>query len=92
MPRRHRRAHRPPRRVGDEHRVEDHPDGSWCVRRLTGLTVVKSYRCPGCQQEIPAGAAHILAWPAGSDGAERRHWHSPCWEARNRRHPPGRHR
>lgn len=71
--------------------METHPDGEWQVRRLTGANVVKAYRCPGCQQEIPVGAAHTVAWNAAGDGGDRRHWHNACWIARDRRHPPGGH-
>jgi hypothetical protein len=96
MPRRHprpddgRRAPRKedgPREYGD---LETHPDGEWRVRRLTGVTVVKAYRCPGCQQLIPVGQPHVVAWPEHGDPEDRRHWHTGCWAARSRRHPPGR--
>ncbi len=92
MPRRHPRPEerRPVSSGGDSAQVEVHRDGSWNVRRLTGVTVVKAYRCPGCQQEIAVGTPHVVAWPTESDGEERRHWHTGCWAARERRHPPGR--
>lgn len=56
---------------------------------VSGANATKAYRCPGCDQEIPAGMPHLVAWPAsGLGGAEdRRHWHRPCWEARLRRVP-----
>lgn len=72
-------------------RVEEHPDGDWVVRRLSGTSAsaAKTYRCPGCEQVIAPGTAHVVAWPAGRpDGpSERRHWHTPCWQARDRRTP-----
>jgi hypothetical protein len=40
------------------------------VRSISGTAATKAYRCPGCDQEIPAGTPHVVAWPAG-DGAER---------------------
>ncbi len=72
-------------------RLEQHPDGEWLVRALSTTAAVKSYRCPGCRQEIPAGTAHLVTWPAeqpiGAFGGvrDRRHWHRACWEARERR-------
>ncbi|HEX3829931.1 MAG TPA: hypothetical protein VHV82_21925 [Sporichthyaceae bacterium] len=91
MPRRHPRPERPrpPAPAGDGTEYENRPDGGWYVRRLTGVSVIKAYRCPGCQQEIPVGAPHVVAWRADGDGADRRHWHSACWAARERRPPPG---
>jgi len=62
----------------------------WNVRDLRGSSV-KEYRCPGCQQLIRPGTAHLLVWPVQkallSDDAidERRHWHTACW----RRVTPG---
>lgn len=46
------------------------------------------YRCPGCDQLLPAGLAHLVAWPADDlDASDRRHWHTACWRARDRRTP-----
>jgi len=70
----------------------------WVVRRLTGSSSTKTYRCPGCDQEIRVGTPHVVTWPAyardsdldpwDTDSAAdlRRHWHTACWRARNRRH------
>ncbi len=71
--------------------VEQHPDGEWVVRRITGSGSTKAYRCPGCDQEIPQATAHVVAWPSDDPrGLEhRRHWHTPCWAARDRRGPRG---
>lgn len=69
--------------------VEDGPDGSWTVQRVSSSE--KSYSCPGCRQEIGPGTAHVVAFASDSlFGAEaavadRRHWHSACWSARGRR-------
>jgi hypothetical protein len=67
-------------------RVEDRPDGSWMVTRVNGQQTVKTYRCPGCNQEIRPGTAHVVVWSAEPLGAlggleDRRHWHTPCWAA-----------
>jgi hypothetical protein len=68
--------------------VESWPDGDWVVRGLPGSTENKTYRCPGCDQEIPSSVAHLVCWLAESGGVEyRRHWHRPCWQARLRRTP-----
>jgi hypothetical protein len=69
-------------------RVESHPDGEWVVRDLTGESAAKTYRCPGCDQEIRPGQPHLVAWRAGEEDW-RRHWHRPCWVARDRRGPRG---
>ena len=75
-------------------RRESGPDGDWVVRSVTGSSAGKDYRCPGCEQLIPAGTGHVVAWPADDEGsiADRRHWHTGCWAARTRRRPGGRRR
>lgn len=91
-PRRHRRG---PEHVHlDENRVrfggqsvESGPDGDWYVRSIPGGHAEKTYRCPGCDQLIAVGAAHVVAWPVHGAVDERRHWHTPCWRARRRRGP-----
>jgi hypothetical protein len=62
------------------------PDGQWLVRNITVTGAVKTYRCPGCDHEIGPGVAHVVAWPADERGdlADRRHWHTSCWRARDR--------
>ena len=58
----------------------------WEVRPVTGAGAVRAYRCPGCDQEIRPGTPHLVVWTAGDEQAsDRRHWHTPCWNARNRR-------
>jgi hypothetical protein len=79
----------PPLRLGPE-RTESAPDGDWMVRPVPGAASTKTYRCPGCDQEIPPGTAHLVAWPAHTSGpADRRHWHNPCWQRRLQRHTRG---
>ena len=71
--------------------VEAHPDGDWIVQRTSGFAATKPYRCPGCDQLIPPATPHVVAYPAEDpSGLEsRRHWHTPCWSARDRRAPRG---
>jgi len=76
----------PALRLGPE-RTESAPDGDWVTRLVPGSASTKTYRCPGCDQEISPGTAHLVAWPAHSrDAADRRHWHNPCWQRRLHRH------
>lgn len=89
-PRRARRRDdsRPVGRPSGVDRVEEWPDGDWKVRHLTGASSTKSYRCPGCEQEIPPGKPHLVSWPAWRGGdEERRHWHTACWRKRLDRGP-----
>ncbi|WP_425604840.1 hypothetical protein [Actinomycetospora termitidis] len=53
----------------------------WAVRAISGSSATKTYRCPGCNQEIRPGTSHVVAWPVDEVGGgdERRHWHSGCW-------------
>ena len=90
-PRKNRRAApgRPSRGGGAwAQETEEGPDGEWIVRAISGAGAAKPYRCPGCDQEIPPGVAHVVAWRADDEGGrDRRHWHRPCWQARGRRSP-----
>lgn len=79
-------------RLGALTRTETGADGqAYHVRRVRGSA--KSYRCPGCDQLIEPGTDHLVAWPgehllgAEAGVAERRHWHTACWQARDRRRP-----
>ncbi|NLE80983.1 MAG: ATP/GTP-binding protein [Rhodococcus sp.] len=61
-------------------------DEAYVVRPVPGARAVKAYRCPGCDQEIRPGVAHVVTWPAEFGGAEdRRHWHTGCWSGRRTR-------
>ncbi|HWS58141.1 MAG TPA: hypothetical protein VN257_06335 [Actinotalea sp.] len=77
-------------RVRGGRRTESAGDGSWTVQSVPGAGQ-KSYRCPGCHQDIPPGTAHVVAWQSDALlGAEaaldlRRHWHTGCWQHRERR-------
>lgn len=70
-------------------RVETGADGyEYEVQSIPGARAVKAYRCPGCDQEIRSGVAHVVVWRVEDlDGADRRHWHSPCWANRSHRRP-----
>ena len=69
-------------------RTEARRDGSWVVQPMAGGRSEKAYTCPDCHRTIPAGAAHVVAWPStpplGSTSAveARRHWHTACWNRR----------
>ncbi|MBU3686871.1 MAG: hypothetical protein EBU23_01800 [Mycobacteriaceae bacterium] len=83
MPRRRPRA----RPLPIARRVEEGPDGyDYDVAPVAGARAVKTYRCPGCDQEIPAGTPHVVV--CRSDGQQdHRHWHTPCWTHRANRRP-----
>ena len=88
-PRRPRRQPEPSRPDLLGLRTEDGPDGQpWQVRPVSGARAEKTYRCPGCDQVIPARVPHVVVWPAepswsSSSGLEeRRHWHTSCWQRR----------
>lgn len=79
-------------RLGSLPRQEAGPDGEdFKVRTVRGSD--KTYRCPGCDQEIGPGTSHVVAWPAehiwGTEAGaqDRRHWHTACWRARGTRRP-----
>ncbi|WP_083893943.1 hypothetical protein [Corynebacterium capitovis] len=94
MPRRNKRAGSAPRalpRDGSTFLGTAEQEGpSWSggeiflVRHMGSAAARKFYVCPGCNQNIPPGVAHIVAWPrdSGRGGDDRRHWHRHCWERR----------
>jgi hypothetical protein len=66
--------------------VEEHLEGIYTVRKITGSSSSKPYRCPGCDQLIPTATPHIVAWI--DDNLEsRRHWHTSCWGKKDQRRP-----
>ncbi|MDA2810430.1 ATP/GTP-binding protein [Nocardiopsis sp. RSe5-2] len=69
-------------RVTGGQRRETGPDGEWVLRRISGAAAAKTYRCPGCRQDLPPGTPHVVAWRPYGDGEDRRHWHSSCWQRR----------
>ncbi|TDC72484.1 ATP/GTP-binding protein [Streptomyces hainanensis] len=86
-PRRNRPAARPQpsQRVYGTESIDTWQGEEWVVRRIAGAAAAKHYRCPGCDQEIPPGVPHVVAWPQLGAVDDRRHWHAPCWTARDRR-------
>jgi hypothetical protein len=53
------------------------------VRHVQPYAAAKAYRCPGCNQMIPAGTGHVVVVPRRAPDL-RRHWHPGCWERRPR--------
>jgi hypothetical protein len=68
----------PARPAGE--RVED----GHVIRAVSGTPSSRPYRCPGCDQVLPPAVPHVVAWPEGAPD-DRRHWHTACWNARDRR-------
>lgn len=66
-------------------RTESWRGEEWVVRQVGGSAAAKRYRCPGCDQEIPPGVPHVVAWARHGAVDDRRHWHRACWNARDRR-------
>jgi hypothetical protein len=96
QPRRRATGKQQPPELADDERVrkgiggvQQWQDGEWMVRSIFGGAATKTYLCPGCMQEIRPGVAHVVAWPADDrgDAGDRRHWHTGCWRARDRRGP-----
>ncbi len=52
------------------------------TRFVQPYDAVKTYRCPGCNRDIPAGQGHIVAVPPEAPDL-RRHWHRGCWANRH---------
>ncbi|MET7851004.1 ATP/GTP-binding protein [Streptomyces avermitilis] len=73
-------------RYGGWQSTESWQGDEWSVRHVAGASAEgKTYRCPGCDQMIPSGVPHVVAWPEHSGVDERRHWHKACWNAKDRR-------
>lgn len=66
--------------------IEEHTEGMYTVRKITGSSSHKPYRCPGCDQLIPTATPHIVAW-IDDDIDSRRHWHTACWTKKDHRRP-----
>jgi hypothetical protein len=70
-------------------RLDHKVDGEWMLQTMPADAATKTYLCPGCNQPLPPGTAHVVTWPreaglGSSTGVdERRHWHSSCWQRRN---------
>jgi hypothetical protein len=48
------------------------------VRRVPAFRADKAYVCPGCDNTLPPGVGHVVAWPQPRPD-DRRHWHLHCW-------------
>jgi hypothetical protein len=62
------------------------PTGDVEVRRVQPYQALKSYLCPGCNQDIAVGTGHVVVVPVEAPDL-RRHWHTACWDNRDRRRP-----
>jgi len=68
--------------------TSDKRDGVWITRSVAEGTSTKAYVCPGCNQTLAPGSAHLVVWPSeppigSNSGVEhRRHWHTACWRRR----------
>jgi hypothetical protein len=69
-----------------DHEFPDDADDGIDVRRVQPYQAIKTYRCPGCDHEIQAGLGHVVVVPRRSP-ADRRHWHTACWDRRVRTRP-----
>ncbi len=69
-------------------RSDEKSDGRWVVQGVPAAAATKTYLCPGCNQGVAAGIAHVVTWPhqpslgSASPVDERRHWHTSCWNRR----------
>ena len=43
--------------------IEEHDDGIFVVRKISGSSSNKPYRCPGCDQIIPRATSKRRRWP-----------------------------
>ena len=83
----HLRAPRPLLAGGSQSKVQRR-GVDYIVRDVPAQRSEKEYRCPGCSQRVAPGTAHVVVWPrepslgASSAVAERRHWHTSCWQRR----------
>ena len=58
--------------------------GALDVRFVQPYQAVKTYICPGCNRDIPAGQGHMVVVPTELPDL-RRHWHRGCWTRRRPR-------
>jgi hypothetical protein len=74
--------------VGFGEREAEYQGQAYRVRAVNGSGRGGPYRCPGCDQMLAASSGHVVCWPADDlEADDRRHWHSACWSARDRRRP-----
>ena len=63
---------------------DERDDDALEVRHVQPYEAVKTYRCPGCDHEIPPGLGHEVVVPLATP-TDRRHWHTGCWRRSARR-------
>lgn len=88
MAKRHSKHLRAPRPLlmGQDVRRKNLRGTDYLVRSIRAGQSQKDYRCPGCNQPVRRGTAHVVVWPetpplGHESGVEaRRHWHTYCWE------------
>lgn len=61
----------------DDGRVSSFRDARWYEVRPAANRKPATYRCPLCDQPLPALRAHMLVFPEGDRG-RRRHAHTNC--------------
>ncbi len=64
--------------------TEPFADDELEVRTVQPYQAVKTYLCPGCNQDIRPGTGHLVVVPLPAPDL-RRHWHRGCWQHRHRR-------
>lgn len=82
---------RPARPLGESHQVSTRQvrGETFLFRPVSAARAQKRYTCPGCNQPVQPGTAHVLAWPrvpevgVESGMSQRRHWHTHCWRIAN---------
>ena len=71
------------------HHRPELPDGPVEVRHVQPYQAVKTYRCPGCDHEIPPGHGHEVVVPRDAP-EDRRHWHTRAGTESRRAAPSSR--
>lgn len=67
-------------------RTENRRGIEYAVQPISVRAATKPYTCPGCNQRVPEGVAHVVVWRVDSVMGEqagleaRRHWHTHCWQ------------
>lgn len=68
----------------DDFGVDIPSENDIAIRHIQPYQALKSYRCPGCNGEIPPGRGHKVVVPV-LEPELRRHWHTGCWHSESRR-------
>lgn len=59
------------------------------LQTIQPYNALKSYLCPGCNQEIRARTGHLVVVPLNHPD-DRRHWHKACYSRASRHGVVGR--